>query len=135
MYKSILLPVLFDEGHDTQASYLAARTLASEGAKFTVLHVMETIPSYAASAIPADVMAKSRNEIKQSLAQSAAALPGSTAILLSGHAGRTIVDYANANAIDCIVMASHKPGIKDFLLGSTADRVVRNAKCSVHVIR
>ncbi|WP_170501927.1 universal stress protein, partial [Ruegeria atlantica] len=37
--------------------------------------------------------------------------------------------------IDCIVLASHKPGMKDFFLGSTAALVVRHARCSVHVLR
>ena len=135
MYKNVLVPVLFDEGHDTQASYIAARTLADEGAKFTVLHVMEAIPAYAASKIPADVMAKSRDAFEPTLKESARALRGSSARLVTGHAGRVIVDYAIENGIDCIVMASHKPGIENFFLGSTADRVVRHSKCSVHVIR
>ena len=129
------MPVLFDEGHDTQASYLAARTLADEDAEFTVLHVMETIPSYVESQILGDILAKKRIEIERTLRQSSRALPGSSAILGSGHAGRFIVDYADKNGIDCIVLASHKPGIENIFLGSTAGRVVRHAKCSVHVIR
>ncbi len=135
MYENILVPVLFDETHDTQAAYLAAKRLASEGAKFTVMHVMESIPSYAASQIPGDVLAKTHDEIERKLKQSAAALPGSSGILVSGHAGRSIVDYASEHGIDCIVITSHKPGFEDLLLGSTAARVVRHAKCSVHVIR
>ena len=135
MYKNILVPVLFDEGHDTQASYLAAHALADEGAKFTVVHVQEAIPSYVTAEIPSEVLAKTRHEIEKSLVQSAKALPGAVPMLISGHAGTTIVDYANKNDIDCIVMASHTLGIEDFFLGSTASRVVRHAKCSVHVIR
>lgn len=135
MYSNILVPVIFDEGHDTQASYLAALALADEGAKFTVLHVMETIPGYAAAHIPDDVMANSHTFAQNALKQSAGALPGAKAVLVSGHAGSTIVDYAFEHDIDCIVMASHRPGIEDFLLGSTAGRVVRHSKCSVHVIR
>ena len=135
MYKNILVPVLFDEGHDTQASYLAARALADEGAKFTVVHVQEAIPSYVTAEIPSEVLARTRHDIEEKLAQSAKALPGAVPVLITGHAGRTIVDYASANDIDCIVMASHRPGIEDFFLGSTASRVVRHAKCSVHVIR
>ena len=37
--------------------------------------------------------------------------------------------------IECIVMGSHKPGFSDYLLGSTAARVVRHAPCAVHVYR
>lgn len=135
MYKNILVPVIFDERHDTQASYLVARALADEGADFTVMHVMESIPSYAATQIPAELLAKSRSKVEQTLKKSARALPGTSPVLVSGHAGRLIVDYANENGIDCIVIASHVPGIENIFLGSTADRVVRHAKCSVHVIR
>ena len=135
MYSNILVPVVFDVGHDTQASFLAALALADEGAKFTVLHVMETIPGYAAAHIPDEVFSDSHTRIEKALRQSAGALPGAKAVLISGHAGRAIVDYSNEHDIDCIVMASHRPGIEDFLLGSTAGRVVRHSKCSVHVIR
>jgi universal stress protein F len=62
-------------------------------------------------------------------------LLGSESKIISGHAGRVIVDYASTNEIDCIIVASHRPGIGDFFLGSTAARVVRHANCSVHVIR
>ena len=127
--------MIFDEKHDTQASYLAARALADEGAKFTVLHVMEAIPAYVASQIPEDVIARSRTEVENAMKASAGALPNATLVLKSGHAGSIIVDYASENGIDCIIMASHRPGIEDFSLGSTASRTVRHAKCSVHVIR
>ncbi len=135
MYKNILVPVLFDEQHDTQASYAAARALADEGARFTVLHVMEQIPAYAAAQIPADVLTRARGEVEQSLKRSAEALPGASAVMVSGHPGRKIVDYASEHGVDCIVVASHVPGLENIFLGSTADRVVRHAKCAVHVIR
>lgn len=135
MYKNILVPVLFDEGRDTQASYLAARALADDDAKFTVVHVMEAIPSYVTAEIPNEVLDRTREEVEKSLSQSAKALPGAVPILISGHAGRAIVDFANENNIDCIIVASHRPGLEDLFLGSTAARVVRHAKCSVHVIR
>lgn len=135
MYKNILIPILLGERSETETPYLVARALADEGASFTVLHVMEPIPSYAETQIPADVLAKSRSEVEHALKQAAGALPGAEAILASGHAGRYIVDYAAEHKIDCIVMASHIPGLSNIFLGSTADRVVRHAKCAVHVIR
>ena len=135
MYKNILVPVVIDEVHDTQASYLAARALADEDAEFTVLHVIEAIPDYVLTEIPSEMMAKARDESARALKQSAAALPGAKTRLASGHAGRYIVDFAIEHDIDCIVIASHKPGLEDFFLGSTAARVVRHAPCSVHIIR
>lgn len=50
-------------------------------------------------------------------------------------AGRVITEYANKSDIDCVVIGSHKPGLRDYFLGSTAARVVRHAKCAVHVLR
>ena len=135
MYKHILIPVIFDDGHDTQASFLAAKALADESTKFTVIHVIEAIPPYVVSQIPAEVLAKSRRSIEKSLEQSARALPNAQTELATGHPGVVIVDYAKDHDVDCIVMASHKPGFENLFLGSTADRVVRHARCSVHVIR
>ena len=135
MYKKILVPIVIDEQHDTQASYLVARALADKDAEFVILHVVEEIPGYISTAISNEILQKTREGVRKLVIQSARALPGATAKVITGHAGRTIVDYASENGIDCIVMASHQPGLEDFLLGSTASRVVRHAKCSVHVIR
>jgi nucleotide-binding universal stress UspA family protein len=135
MYQNFLIPVLVDEGHDNQASFEAAKTLANANAKFTILHVLEPIPGFAIAEIPADVLSKTRVAIETSVNRLAKALPGAEARVMSGHAGRTIVDYAADNNVDCIIVASHRPGIGDYFLGSTAARVVRHAKCSVHVIR
>ena len=135
MYKNILIPVVLDELHDTQSSFLAAKALASEGAAMTVLHVVEDLPTYVSSQMPADLLAANRAETERELATLAKGLEGAKAKMVHGHSGRTIVDYANENNVDCIVIASHIPGLQDYFLGSTADRVVRHAKCSVHVIR
>ena len=135
MYKNILVPVLLDKEHDTAASYEVAQAIAEDGAKFHVIHVMETIPSYATTQIPQEVLDHTRQEAAEEMNASAKALPGAETHLVSGHAGRAILDYAEKHGCDCIVIASHRPGMEDFFLGSTAARVVRHAKCSVHVIR
>ena len=57
------------------------------------------------------------------------------AIVLPGHAGRTITDYAEKNGADCIIVGSHRPDTKDFSQGSTVARIMRYAPCSVHVLR
>ncbi|WP_170550703.1 universal stress protein [Ruegeria atlantica] len=135
MYKNILVPVALDKDHDTQSSFEAARLLANADAEFTVLHVQEPIPAYVASQIPEEVLANTRKELQESLHRNAAELSGAKPRLVSGSAGRAIVDFANENDIDCIVLASHKPGIENIFIGSTANRVVHHANCSVHVIR
>ena len=46
-----------------------------------------------------------------------------------------IVKLAGEIDSDLIVMVSHRPELKDFLLGPNAARVVRHAQCPVLVIR
>ncbi len=135
MYKNILIPVALDKEHDTQASFKAARQLADADAVFTVVHVHEPIPAYVGSQIPSEVLAHTRHEILENLHNTASEISDAKVQLISGHAGRAIVDFANQSDADCIVLASHKPGFEDIFLGSTANRVVHHAKCSVHVIR
>jgi len=56
-------------------------------------------------------------------------------IVLEGHAGRTVTDYANKIGADCIICGAHRPGLSDFFLGSTAARIMRYSNCSVHILR
>ena len=46
-----------------------------------------------------------------------------------------IVKLAKDIDVDLIVMMSHRPELKDFLLGPNAARVLRHAECPVLVIR
>ena len=52
-----------------------------------------------------------------------------------GSPSPVILDEAEERDIDLIIIASHHPGIKDYLMGSTASRVVRHADCSVLINR
>lgn len=135
MYSNILIPVVFDEGHNVMESFAAARMLAADGAQFTVMHVVEEVPAYAALAISEDILARTFSEADAALKAAAKDLPGAATKLLRGHPGPAIVDFASQNEVDCIVVRSHRPGLQNYFIGSTADRVVRHAACSVHVIR
>jgi nucleotide-binding universal stress UspA family protein len=46
-----------------------------------------------------------------------------------------ILSVAREQQVDLIVMASHRPEMKDYLIGTNAARVVRHAACSVLVVR
>ena len=57
-------------------------------------------------------------------------------IILEGSPADEIVDFAEKNDIDLIVMGSlGRSGIERFLLGSVAENVVRNYKKAVPVVR
>ena len=135
MYQHILVAVAFDADHEPERSLQAAKVLSSPDGKVTVLHVKEKIPSYAISYIPADYEANLKVAIRDQLEGLAAQLEDGAGVLIEGHSGQTILEWAKAIQVDCIVIMSHRPGLQDYFLGSTAGRVVRHAQCSVHVIR
>ncbi len=86
------------------------------------------------SAFP-EYLTEARRAIQDELNILAAKLPNAKGVVVEGHSGRTILDWAETNKPDLIIMASHRPGMQDLLLGSTATHVVRHASCAVHVVR
>ena len=46
-----------------------------------------------------------------------------------------ILRAANELGCDVIILASHRPELKDYLLGPNAARVARHAACSVMIVR
>lgn len=57
-------------------------------------------------------------------------------VLLEGHPSKEIIDFAEKNNIDLIVMGTlGKTGLDRFLMGSVAEKVVRNSKVPVLVVR
>lgn len=133
MYKNILVPIALDHERDVEAALTIAAALKASGAKITALNVIEQLPSYATEYLPVDHMQGKSDEVSagmQVLVNGRADIA-----VVHGHSGRTIVEYAQDNGVDLIVIASHQPGLQDYFLGSTAARVVRHAHCAVHVIR
>ncbi len=135
MYHNILVPISFDTKRDTSGPIKLAEILATPDAKVTLLHVVEHIPNYAISYMPAEYLTEARKAIQTELDDLAAKLPNAEGLVIEGHSGRSILDWAEAHSPDLIIMASHRPGMQDLLLGSTATHVVRHAKCAVHVVR
>lgn len=134
MYKKILVPMALTHNISPQMLQVAKALCDADG-EIIALHVYET-PQASVSAYleESDVKAafeKARALLIDKLKDS----PDVTPKILKGHSARTIIDFAENNGIDCIVMGSHKPGLSDYFLGSTASRVVRHAPCAVHVNR
>ncbi|WP_170476034.1 universal stress protein [Ruegeria arenilitoris] len=134
MYKKILVPMALD--HDISRNTLEiARALSGEGAQIVALHVYELPQGSVSTYLDNSLVEESYRRARQLLLEKTANLEGVTAEITKGHTARTIIDYATENKVDCIVIGSHKPGISDYFLGSTASRVVRHAPCAVHVHR
>jgi nucleotide-binding universal stress UspA family protein len=134
MYNRILVPMALDHGV-ADRTVKVARALLAPGGTITALHVHEAPHSSATAFIDEDVIRAAVERARGRLEARADELGDLPHVMLTGHAARTIVDYANREGVDCIVLGSHKPEFTDFLLGSTAARVARYARCSVHIVR
>ncbi|MDP5220223.1 universal stress protein [Ruegeria sp. 2205SS24-7] len=135
MYTNILIPIALDHEYDVQRTIETARRLMAKPGKITLVAVLENVPAYVAeyaTVKPADHV---RAEIEQRLRALATGQNHIDAAVLSGKPGVTIPDLAAETSADLIVINSHRPGVEDYFLGSTASRVVRRAPCSVLVLR
>ncbi|MFK7835475.1 MAG: universal stress protein [Sulfitobacter sp.] len=134
MYQKILVPMALD--HDISPKTLEiARALAGDSGKVIALHVYEEPSGTALAYLDEGTIAKGFETVRQLFVDKLEGSRNLTGELVKGHVDRTIIDYVQENDIDCIVMGSHRPGLSDYLLGSTTARVVRHAPCAVHVYR
>lgn len=134
MYKKILVPMALDHGLSSQTLQVA-QTLLSEGGEIIALHVHEAPSSSVTAYLDEEMVQIGIEKARKLMAEKLAGTEGVTPVMVKGHSARSIIDYANSHDIDCIAIGSHRPGLSDYFLGSTAARVVRFALCAVHVLR
>lgn len=137
MYKKILVPVEPSHVERHQLALDMARVLREdENTEVIALTVIEPVPGYFAMAesLP-DLHLKAGEQTLKDLKAFVGESSNMKTRVLHGHAATEINAFAEREGVDCIIIASHKPELVDYLLGSTAARVVRHAPCSVHVMR
>jgi nucleotide-binding universal stress UspA family protein len=134
MYKKIIAALSLEHGIADQA-LKAAKALADEDAEILAVHVYEPLQDSVRHYVAQEDLEKARKQIELNLEKRIKDYSDVVPVILEGHAGRSLADFAEEVGADCIVIGSHKPGLRGFLLGSTAARVVRHAPCSVHVLR
>ena len=141
MYNNILLTVdLNQESSWTKALPIAIENCQAFGAR---LHVMTVISDFGmpivAGYFPEDFAKKAIAESKKHLAAFVKDnVPddiSADVIIRQGTVYEVILGVAKGINADLIVMASHRPELKDYLLGPNAARVVRHADQSVLVVR
>lgn len=141
MYKNILVAIDFA---DTELSEKVIETAENLGvASNANLHVITVAPTFNMSIVgshfPKDFEAKALEEIRVKL-KTFLDERSDKGINIKGHVMHGIIYdeiMKAADKLDCqlIVMAAHRPELKDYLLGPNASRVVRHANQSVFVVR
>lgn len=134
MYDKILVPMALDHGLSPDTLQVA-QALGAPGGQIIALHVHEAPQGSVAAFLDKDAVREGYERAVQLLKEKTEGLDGVETAIVKGHTYRSIIDYATDHKIGCIVIGSHRPGFSDFLLGSTAARVVRHAPCAVHVYR
>lgn len=141
MFKSILLPIdLASEDSSKKALKLAAELAKTGG---STLHVMTVLPDFGMSIVgtyfdkdfEGAAMKDMTGELKSWVTRNVPAGIATTAHVAHGSIYDEIVRLADKLGCDAIVMAAHRPELKDYLLGPNAARVVRHATQSVMVVR
>ena len=80
-------------------------------------------------------MAQAQKDIEAFRVANVPADVPSKAMARNGTIYDEILTVADEIEADLIIMASHRPALRDYLLGPNASRVVRHAKQSVLVVR
>jgi len=135
MYSHLLFTVAYEGEHDAARSLQVARALAAPGAKVTLIHVMEPAPLFTLDYLPENWREDMHRAITADLGGLAAGFEDGHAVVVEGDPAHEVLDYAQENGVDCIVIASHRPGTHRLMLGSTAAKIVGRALCAVHVAR
>ena len=136
MYKTILVPIDMSHIAKGKANIDLAAQHAATGARIILLNVVEEIPNWAAVELPAGLLEKSLEASQSELKAIATAAGMKVEVeVRTGHSYNTILEVAEKKNADLIIIASHRPGLQDYFLGSTASKVVRHANCSVLVVR
>ena len=140
MFKNILVAV--DLEHDTDIDDLlriASDIANTHGAQVHLLNIVAAAPAVVSQFLPENYEKMASGKIEKDLAALAAkvdlAAGAAASSVRFGDVYREILAHANKMGADLIIVASHKPNVGDYLLGTIAARIVRHASCSALVVR
>jgi len=136
----VLVPIDFSRRSE-RALQRAADLAQSYRAELVLLHVVEEVALpgvYGLDPVPVttpEVIERAQSTLDGLIHQYVSSVPA-RAEVVAGHAARDILDFAEQEHIDLIVIATHgRTGIEHLLLGSVAEKVVRLAPCPVCTMR
>lgn len=141
MFHKILVPIDADEPAISEQGAMVAAELSTMEADSTVamIHVLPKIPLALGDVVPAQFATDREKTVDARLRAMAikAKLPAGRVsfVLRRGIVYHEILTEAEALAADLIIVGSRSPSMATHLLGSNAEKIVQNAKCSVLVVR
>lgn len=140
MYKNILVPIdLSDGGSSARALPVALALARTFGARIHATTVVRDIDAIWTSQYSLMNYESMISQAAIDLARIVAENVPDDLVVESrvgqGSVYAEILRIAGDIGADLIVLMSHRPEMKDYLIGTNAARVVRHARCSVLVVR
>ena len=136
-HPAVVVPIDFSD--DTEAAIRSGLERVDNPAALHVLHVLTPLDHVSPGVLRGTVTDAGREEtVRQNINDLLAKLgaKGATIAVQIGDAGLKTADYAHSVNADLIIVPSRGfHGVKRLLLGSTAERIIRHAYCSVLVLR
>lgn len=141
MFREILVPVDLNDPEIWQKALETAVSMAeSFGAR---LHLQTVLPDLGlptvAQYFPPDweeqVRAKALQELETIAQRSVPDTVDVRLVVSIGSIWREIVRVAEERGCDLVVMGSHRPGLRDYLIGANAIKVAEHVPCSVMIVR
>jgi len=133
--RQIVVPVDFHQ-HTSVLSEFAINIANKLGGKITFIHIVPFIEYYqdisiiSANDINADLKKNAEGKMSSLLEKCQQLAPNCAGTVLMGDIAESIVEYAQANDADMIIMGTHGArGIEKFFLGSVVERVLKRAHC------
>jgi len=141
MYKDILLAV--DLTHPETQEKAVSTAIEYAKAFGSRLHAATIVPDFGMSIVgsffpagyEAQALERAREQLHAFMAERAPEGLAVQHVVGHGTIYQELLRIAGEIRADLIVMASHRPGLEDYLLGPNAARVVRHAETSVLVVR
>lgn len=137
--KRILFPTDISEGSAHAVPFVTDLT-KHYGAKLYIIHVMYDVaratgwyvPHISMDELYRDIETNARKEIEKCCMEELRGYKNIEYRVLRGVPHEEILKFAEENAIDMIIMGTHsRKGLDRVIFGSTAERVVRQARCPV----
>jgi universal stress protein F len=138
--RKILLPIDLTEPEMTDRATQEAQALAKAfGCDLRLVNAQSLLPVAFLDYVAEDFDIQIRRGLEKEIAAIASRIdyPSeriSTTVLF-GPVNDMVLTEAEAWGADLIVLCSHRPDSRRFLIGSTASAIVAHAKCSVWVVR
>lgn len=138
MYKRILAPLDGSEFSECSLEHVRAIATGCHVQEVILLRVIE--PAQQVYGIDEDFLRKATQtavaSAKDYLAKLADSLKkegiATQTVVIQGKAADEILDFANKNQVDLIVMSTHgRSGVSRWVLGSVADRIIRHSTAAV----